>query len=104
MPTFPSPRPTILPPEPLPASSEKNRQTDRTKQDTLRQYKSPHIGSGQGNPIGGKESQQQAKESEIHLFPLLVGLQNTQLTATGMCRGTGTETCNPGAWHVHESI
>ena len=33
--------------------------------------KSPHIGAGQGNPIGGKESQEQVKESEIHLLPLV---------------------------------
>lgn len=27
--------------------------------------------TGQGNPIGGKDSQEQEKDSEVHLFPLL---------------------------------
>jgi hypothetical protein len=38
--------------------ASKIRQSNRTKQDTIRQGESPYI----GNPIGGKESQQQAKE------------------------------------------
>jgi hypothetical protein len=40
--------------------------------------KSPHIETGQGNPVGGKGSKEQANESEIHL-PLQLGvLQNQQ--------------------------
>ena len=43
-----------------------------TKQDTIGQDQSPHIEAGQGNQMGGKESQEQAKESEMTLLPLLV--------------------------------
>lgn len=42
-----------------------------TKQDTIRQGKRPHTKAGQGNLEGGNESQEQEKESEMHLFPLL---------------------------------
>lgn len=42
-----------------------------TKQDTIRHGQSPHIEAGQGNHMGGKESQEQAKESEMTLLPLL---------------------------------
>lgn len=48
-----------------------NSQTGKKKQDPIRQDKSPHIETGQGNPKLGKDSQEQAKESKIHLLPLL---------------------------------
>lgn len=35
-----------------------------TKQDTIKEGKSPHIKTGQGNPVGGKESPKELKESE----------------------------------------
>jgi hypothetical protein len=47
------------------------------KQVTIRQSKSPHI-RGQGNPEGGKESQEQAKESEIHPLSLFMAPQKHQ--------------------------
>ena len=37
-----------------------------TKQNTIRQGKSPPMEAGQDNPTGGKESQEQTKESEHH--------------------------------------
>lgn len=37
----------------------------------MRESKNPHVRTGQGNPDGGKEPQEQTKESEIHLLPLL---------------------------------
>lgn len=41
------------------------------KQDTLRHGKALSIKAGQGHPRRGKDSQEQAKESELHLPPLL---------------------------------
>lgn len=41
------------------------------KQYTIRQGKNTHIETGRNNLIGGKESQELAKESETHLRPLL---------------------------------
>lgn len=38
---------------------------NRTKQDTMRKGKRPHIEAGQGNPIGRKRSQEQEKEPDI---------------------------------------
>jgi hypothetical protein len=43
---------------------------NRTKQDTTKTDGSPHIEADQSNPIGRKKSQEQAKESEIHLLSL----------------------------------
>jgi len=43
-----------------------------TKQNAIRQGKSPDAEGGQGNPIGGKE---QANKSKIHLLPQLRVLQ-----------------------------
>ena len=37
----------------------------------IRQGKNPHIRDGQGNPTGGKKSQEQAKESETQRFSLV---------------------------------
>lgn len=52
---------------------DKTVQSNRIKQDTIREGKSPHIKVklGNPNPVGGKESHEQALESEICLFPLL---------------------------------
>lgn len=33
--------------------------------------KSPHIKTGQGNPLGGKEPQEESKESKLYPLPLL---------------------------------
>lgn len=41
------------------------------KHDTLRHGKALSIKAGQGHPRRGKDSQEQAKESELHLPPLL---------------------------------
>jgi hypothetical protein len=48
------------------------------KQDTIRQGSSPHIKIEEGNPTGGKEFQEQAKEPEIHPLSLLGVLQKHQ--------------------------
>jgi hypothetical protein len=40
----------------------KRRQPKRTKEDTVRQSRSPHITTGQGNPIREADSQEQTKE------------------------------------------
>jgi hypothetical protein len=62
---FSPPEPT---PPPLPFRKEeqasKSKQANMTKHDVIKQGKSPHIQAEQDNPIGGKESQEQAKESE----------------------------------------
>lgn len=42
------------------------------KQDIIRQGKSSHVEGGQGSPIGGKECQDEAKESETHSLLMLV--------------------------------
>jgi hypothetical protein len=52
--------------------------SNRTKQDALRQGKSPYLGTDKGNLIGGKESQDQTKESEIYL-PTMLGISSTPL-------------------------
>jgi hypothetical protein len=41
------------------------------KQDTTDKVESLHIKAGKGNPRGGKESQEQAKELKIYPLPLL---------------------------------
>lgn len=66
----------------------KRRQQNRTKQDTIRQSESHNIKSEQVNPIRGKESQEQAKESELHLLPLLGVPQGTELTALSSTQRT----------------
>ena len=48
----------------------------------MRQGKGPHIEAGEGNPMGGKESQEQAKESETHRLPLLGGLTKALTAVT----------------------
>lgn len=65
--------PFPLDPLPLYLLSQKEQtsmrqQANRTKQDAIRQGESPRMEAGQGNLIGGKQSQEQAKESAIHLF------------------------------------
>lgn len=47
----------------------------------MRESKSLHIKAGQGNPVGGKESQKQAKESETHLELTARRLKNRKLAA-----------------------
>lgn len=47
------------------------KEPNRTKQNIIRQDKGVYIKAGQSNPIGRKESQEQAKESVIHLLALL---------------------------------
>lgn len=39
------------------------------KQDLMRQFEGPHIKARQDKPIGGKDSQEQAKESVTTIFP-----------------------------------
>jgi hypothetical protein len=51
--------------------------TKPTKQNTIKSQKLSQRGCT-NSPIGGKESQEQAKESETHLFPLLVTLKKTK--------------------------
>lgn len=52
-----------------------------TKWYTIKQSKIPNIKAGQGNPVGRKVSQEQAKESEMHLLPPLRVLQKHHVTA-----------------------
>lgn len=59
----------------------KRQQPSRTKQNTTRKGKILHIVDGQPSPRGGKESQVQRKDSEIHSLTLLGLLQNIKLTA-----------------------
>lgn len=40
--------------------------TKQDKIDTIRQSESHHIKAGQGIPLGGKESQDNTKESDTH--------------------------------------
>lgn len=71
------------PPDPLPfyfhfrEEHASKRWSTRIKQDTLRQIESMHIVVEQGNPVGGNKFQEQAKEPETHLLPLL-GIPKTQ--------------------------
>jgi hypothetical protein len=46
--------------------ASRRQQPNMTKQNTLRQDKIPHTKAERGNPTGGKESQEQAKESDTH--------------------------------------
>lgn len=41
----------------------------QNKTDTIRQSESHHIKAGQGDPLGGKESQDNTKESDTHPVP-----------------------------------
>ena len=54
----------------------KSKHSSRTKQNTLNESKSPNFESTQGSPMGEKESQEQAKESETHPLPFLGVPQN----------------------------
>lgn len=56
----------------------KEQEPKRTKQNTIRQGKSPHVEAEQGNPMGGRESQEQVKESVMHPLPLLGKAQSQQ--------------------------
>lgn len=47
----------------------------KTKQDSARQGKSPHMEYGKGHPIGGKEPQEPEKELETYMLPVLGVLQ-----------------------------
>ena len=51
--------------------TSKRGQPNRAEQDRKRQGESLHIEVEQGNVIGGKVSHDQAKESGLHLLPLL---------------------------------
>lgn len=62
--------------------ASKRQQSNTIKQNTIKQHKSPHSGAGHDNPVGGKESQKAAKESETHTFSHLGVNKNTKLTAT----------------------
>lgn len=69
-----------------------------TKQDKRRnnnQGKSSHIKSGQGNPIGGKESQKQDKKSQILPLPLLGIPEKQQTNSHNIHRGPGAEHFRP---------
>jgi hypothetical protein len=62
----------LLPTFPLQKRSGLQEMTARQdKHDTLRHGKALSIKAGQGHPRRGKDSQEQAKESELHLPPLL---------------------------------
>jgi hypothetical protein len=56
----------------------KRQQPKVTKQDTIRLGISPHIKAEQGNPIGEKESQEQAKKSGMDGLVLLEVSQKQQ--------------------------
>lgn len=73
------------------------RQLNTTKQDTIEQDKNPDIEAGQGNLIRGKESKEQAKESETHSLPQLGGLQKHQAVKPQyIFRGPGADLYRPG--------
>ena len=55
-------------------------QPNMSYQVAIRLGTSPHIKAGQGNPVGGKGSQEQAKESETPPLPLLGVPQEHQAT------------------------
>lgn len=50
--------------------------------------------AGQDNPVGGKESQEQAKESERHLLLLIP--QNQQSNSHSIHRGPGEDPLRTG--------
>lgn len=58
---------------------DKTVQSNRIKQDTIREGKTPHIKVklGNTNPVGGKEFHEQVQESEIRLF-LLLGVASSK--------------------------
>lgn len=66
-----SPKPTLSPTPLQKTSGLQEQQPKKTEQDTTRQGQTTHIEADQGYPVGGKESQEQTKESEGHHFPLL---------------------------------
>lgn len=53
---------------------------------------------GQGNLMGGKESQEQTTESEIHTVPLLGSHKNTKLTAVTYLQVTWYRHMQAYAW------
>lgn len=66
-PLFPK---SILSPFPFRKDSASKRlETNKTKQNTLRKGKHSHIEARKGNPIGGKEPQEQVTESETLCIP-----------------------------------
>lgn len=62
----------------------------KTKQDTIRKNKCP-----QGNPVEGNKSQEQAKESEIPVLPLLEVAQSHKSNSHNIHRGPGGDPCIP---------
>lgn len=67
------------PPFPLQKGADLQERT--TKQDKTKYTKASwksHIHAEQDNPVGGKQFQEQAEESEKHLLSLLGALQNCQ--------------------------
>lgn len=96
-PNFTSP---ISPPpsDPLPIPflfrkewASKRSQPNRMKQNTTGHCKKPITKARQTNPIGGKVSQEQATESEIHLLPLLVVPQKYQHSSWSIHRALGAD-------------
>lgn len=70
-PLLPTPSPFFSPSDPLylgffcrKEPDSKTQQPNTAAQDAIRQGKIPHVQAGQGDPAGGKESQEQARESE----------------------------------------
>lgn len=64
-----------------------NKQPNKTKGDRIRQGKSPHFESGQGNRVGGKGSHKQRKESETNPLPLLGSQKLCSEVGEGRRRG-----------------
>lgn len=67
--------------------------TNENKTRYNEQVKSPHIEATQGNPIGRKESQELAKESEKHQLSLLGVLQKYQAHSHGVFAEDLAELC-----------
>lgn len=65
------------------------------RHDTIRGGKRSHIEDEQGNPVEGKKSQKQAKESQIHSLPLLGVPQNHQANGPNICREPRIALCTP---------
>lgn len=68
--TSPLPRTTPPPPSPVRKEQASQRQPNMTKQNTIRQGKSPHIEAASINMTGGKESQEEARVRDTP-FPQL---------------------------------
>lgn len=54
----------------------------------IKTRQNPHIKPGQEDTLWGKETQEQAKDSEMHTLPLLGVTQNTKLTAIAYIQST----------------